>query len=65
MTQPRAPGTDRHILGTHASQTSAPNRASVSAEGGGIGSPALMGGGTGFSREHFYRRTVGLEEAAS
>jgi len=65
MTQVGVPGTDRHVFGTHASQTRAPNPASVSAEGGGTGSPTLMGGGTGFSREHFYRRPTGLEETAS
>jgi hypothetical protein len=42
--------TDRHEVGTHPSQTRAPNPASVSAEGGGIVTPTL-GGGFGFSRE--------------
>jgi len=65
MTRVGAPGTNRHISGTDASQTCAPNPDNVSAEGGGIGSPTLMGGGTGFSREHLYRRPPAPEETAS
>ena len=63
MTELRVPGTNRHALCTDASQTRAPNPASVSAEGGGMERPALMGGGTRFSREHSHGRPAELEEA--
>jgi hypothetical protein len=53
--EPRSPArfhlwNNRHEFGTSASQTRAPNPASVFAEGGGTVTPTL-GGGFGFSRE--------------
>jgi hypothetical protein len=61
MTAQRGPlWTNRHTFGTAASQTRAPAAATVSAEGGGTTTPTLMGGGTWFSREHFYARRRGL-----
>jgi len=49
---------DRRNSGTVLSQTRAPNRASVVAEGGGTVTPAL-GGGFGFSREQEAARAAG------
>ena len=55
---------NRHTFGTPTTQTRAPATASVSAEGGGTTTPALMGGGILFSREHRQARRRKLEAGA-
>jgi len=56
--------TNRHTFGAPTTQTRAPATASVSAEGGGTTTPALMGGGILFSREHRHTRRRELEAGA-
>ena len=56
--------TNRLTFGTPTTQTRAPATASVSAEGGGTTTPALMGGGILFSREHRHARRRELEAGA-
>ena len=56
--------TNRHTFGAPTTQTRAPTTASVSAEGGGTTTPALMGGGILFSREHRHARRRELEAGA-
>jgi hypothetical protein len=56
--------TNRHTFGASTTQTRAPATASVSAEGGGTTTPALMGGGILFSREHRHTRRRELEAGA-